>query len=161
MLACDASTKGVGCILSRLIDGVERLIALYSRTLKPAEKNYLVLDKEALAVIGGMRKFHCYLYCRSFIIQSDHKPLEKLLLLDLSAYGNSWKYRSGKNMCHADTMSRLPLNDPERDEVPLLAEVVLLLQTLYYSPITSEQIRIMTRRDPVFSKILDYLTTGS
>ena len=64
-------------------------------------------------------------------------------------------------MCHADAMSRLPLNDPERDEVPLPAEVVFLLQTLDYSPITSEQIRIMTRRDPVLSKILDYVTTGA
>ena len=96
MLACDASIKGVGCILSHLIDGVERPIAFYSRTLKTSEKNYLVLDTEALAVTGGMNKFHCYLYCRSFIIQSDHKPLEKLLLLYLSAYAYSWKYRSGK-----------------------------------------------------------------
>ena len=29
-------------------------------------------------------------------------------------------------MCHADAMSRLPLNDPERDEVPLPDEVVFL-----------------------------------
>ena len=64
-------------------------------------------------------------------------------------------------MCHADAMSRLPLNDSERDEVPLPAEVVFLLQTLDYLPITSEQIRIMTRRDPVLSKILDYVTTES
>ena len=64
-------------------------------------------------------------------------------------------------MCHADAMSRLPLNDPERYEVPLPAEVVFLLQTLDYSPITSEQIRSMTRRDPVLSKILDYVTTGA
>ena len=178
VLACDAYTKGVGCVLSHLIDGVERPIAFYSRTLKPAEKNYSVLDKEALAVICGVKKFHCYLYGRSFIIQSDHKPLEKLLheknklshmaaprnkrwSLDLSAYDYSWKYRSGKNMCHADAMSRLPLNNPERDEVPLPAKVVFLLQTLDYSPITSEQIRIMTRRDPVLSKILDYVTTGA
>ena len=65
VLACDASTKGVGCVLSHLIDGVERPIAFYSRTLKPADKNYSVLDKEALAVICGVKKFHCYLYGRS------------------------------------------------------------------------------------------------
>ena len=44
----------------------------------------------------------------------------------------------GKNMCHADAMGRLPLNDSERDEVPLPAELVFLLQALDYSPITSE-----------------------
>ena len=161
VLACDASTKGVGCVLLHLIDDVECPITLYSRTLTPVEKNYSVLDKEALAVVCGVKKFHCYLYSMSFIIQSDHKPLEKLLdennklsymtsprikrwSLDLSAHDYSWK-----NKCHADAMSRLLLNDPERDEVPLPAEVVILLQTLDYSPITSEQIRIMTRRDPV------------
>ena len=64
-------------------------------------------------------------------------------------------------MCHADAMSRLPLNDPERDEIPLPTEVIFLLQTLDYSPITSEKIRIMTRRDLVLSKMLNYVTTGS
>ena len=47
-------------------------------------------------------------------------------------------------MCHADAMSRLSLNDPERDEVPLSAEEVFLLQIFDYSLITSDQIRIMT-----------------
>ena len=64
-------------------------------------------------------------------------------------------------MCQAYAMSRLPLNDPEHDEVPSPAEVILLLQTLDYSPITSEHIRMMTRRDPFLSEILDYVTTGS
>ena len=64
-------------------------------------------------------------------------------------------------MCHADAMSRQPLNDSERDEVPIPAEIVFLLQTLDYSPITSEQIRIITRRDSVLIQILDYVTTGS
>ena len=79
VLACDASTKGVDYVLSHLLDGVEHPIAFYSRTLKPAKNNYLDLDKEALAFICGVKKFHCYLYGRSVIIKSDHKPLEKLL----------------------------------------------------------------------------------
>ena len=86
VLACDASTKGVGCVRSHLIDGVERPIAFYSRTLKPAEKNYSVLDKEALAVICGVKKFHCYLYGRSFIIQCDHKPLRSCYTRRISCH---------------------------------------------------------------------------
>ena len=86
-------------------------------------------------------------------------PRIKIWSRDLSAYDYSCEYRSGENMCYADVMIRLPLNDQERDEVPLPTEVVFLLQTLDYSPITSKQIRIMTRRNPVLSKILAYVTT--
>ena len=59
VLACDVSSKGVGCVLSYLVDDVERPIAFYSRTLKPAENNYSILGKEALAVICAMKKLHC------------------------------------------------------------------------------------------------------
>ena len=79
------------------------------------------------------------------MIQFDHKPLEKLLheknnlshmaahrikrwSLELSAYDYAWKYRSGKSMCHADALSRLPPDHGEGDEVPQPAEVVFLLQ---------------------------------
>ena len=63
-------------------------------------------------------------------------------------------------MCHADALSRLPLDHGEGDEVPQPAEVVFLLQKLDYSPVTSEHIKTMTRRDPVLSKVSEYVTTG-
>ena len=63
-------------------------------------------------------------------------------------------------MCHADALSRLPLDHGEGDEVPQPAEVVFLLQKLDYSPATSEHIKTMTRRDPVLSKVSEYVTTG-
>ena len=43
-------------------DGTEKPVAFASRTLAPAEKNYSQLDKEALAIMFGVKKFHSYLY---------------------------------------------------------------------------------------------------
>ena len=54
-------------------------IAYASKTLNLAERNYAQVEKEGLAVIFGIKKFHQYCYGRPFTIMSDHKPLDGLL----------------------------------------------------------------------------------
>ena len=75
-LACDASSFGVAAVLSHLMpDGGERPVAYASKSLSDAEKNYSQLDKEALAIVFGVRRFHQYLYGRKFTLITDHRPL--------------------------------------------------------------------------------------
>ena len=60
----------------RFEDGSERPIAYASRSLAPAEKQYSQLEKEALAIVFGIKKFHQFLYGRKFVILSSMKPKE-------------------------------------------------------------------------------------
>ena len=79
-LAANASQYGLGAVISHIFpNGEERPIAFTSRWWSPSEKNYSQIDKEALALIYGVRKFHNYLYGRKFTLVTDHKPLTSIL----------------------------------------------------------------------------------
>jgi len=43
-----------------------------------AEKYYALVDKEALALVFGVQKFHAYFYGKLFILITDHKLLVTL-----------------------------------------------------------------------------------
>ena len=51
-----------------------------SKALTDAQKGYITIELELLAVAWAMEKFHHYLYASHFIFETDQKPLEAILL---------------------------------------------------------------------------------
>lgn len=189
ILTVDASPSGLGAILSQVgSDGLERPISFASRTLNSAEKRYSQIQKEATAIIYGVRRYHQYLYGRShpFILRTDHKPLISIFgpykgvpevsanrlqryAMFLSAYNYSIEYiRSGDNS--ADYLSRASLPEPqeEADAGAVGARAAEPVDRASYinfvvegsMPVTLDVLREETAKDDVLSVVIQNVLNG-
>lgn len=151
-------------------------IAYASRTLSNAERNYSQLEKEGLACVFGVKKFHDYVFSRHFELVTDHKPLLGLIKEDratptqassrikrwslfLSNYEYSLVFRNTTAHANTDALSRLPLAEGPGQTAPD-PEIVLLVEHLADSPVTANDIRTWTRWDAKLSRVLQYIQQG-
>ena len=67
----DASNYGIGSVL--LQEG--KPIAYASCRLTDTERRYAQIEKEMLAIVYGLQKFHHYTYGRSLNVITDYSPL--------------------------------------------------------------------------------------
>ena len=136
-----------------------------------------MIEKEALAIVFGIMKFHQYLFGRRFSLLTEHKPLTLLLgpkrgipmleasrlqcwAIQLSAYQYDIEYRASKDRANADALSRLPRKTvKEPDDWSIEADKINRVQ-MERAPITVSQIREATSGDSVLSLAMHCILNG-
>ena len=160
----DASSRGLGAVL--LQNG--KPIAFASKTLSDCEQRYANIEREMLAVVFGCERFHTYLFGKRFLVQSDQKPLEMIhrknlaaapqrlqrMLLRLQPYDVELRYKPGKEMALAGTMSRQPCRDKEQIELDVQITFV------QFSTKILQELRGETQADDELCALKTVITDG-
>lgn len=77
----------MGAVLSQIDEkGREQVISYASRMLKPAERNYLAIELECLAIVWATGQFKPYFYGKQFKIVSDHNPFAYLEKMKIKSF---------------------------------------------------------------------------
>ena len=166
----DASDTGLGAVLTQ--NG--QPIAFASRALSDAKTRYAQIEKELLAVVFGLEKFHQYTYGHPVTVQSDYKPLEVIvkkpvykapkrlqrLLLRSLVYDVNLLYRRGSQMELADTLSRAYLPEVNLTSVQKEFEAVNMAQDLPVSAAQVDDIRKHMEEDHELQELIKAILTG-
>ena len=137
------------------------------------QKNYAQVEKEALALVFGLSKFHQYLYGRASILQKDHKPLTTILgptqgipslaaarfqrwAIQLAGYSYQIRFRPTNQHCNADGLSRLPLKDKSPIGNPP-DPMIFNVSQVDALPVTVKKLQTATCNDPILGKVLNYV----
>ena len=145
-----------------------------------AERKYSQIEREALSLIFGVKKFHNYLYGRTFLLVTDHKPLLTIFGLKkgipvmaanrlqrwaiiLAAYTYDIQYKPTAKHGNADTLSRLPIPEDQQDEQDHSESSELNLihaVQLEQLPLLAMNIAKATEKDPVLAKVYHFIQHG-
>ena len=165
VLETDASIKGLGVTLLQS----DKPVAFASKTLTDAETRYACIERELLAIVYGVERFHTYLYGQKFTVRTDHKPLVMILqkplvnapprlqrmLLRLQQYDFQIEYKPGKDMTLADTLSRLP--SPGNKET---IDLDMTIGQVRFSASKVKQLQEESKKDPQLSQLIPIIAQG-
>ena len=145
-----------------------------SRTLTGSERNYQNLERECLATIWGMEKFHYFLYGKEFTLEIDQKPLvliykkhmveispriQRLVVRSFPYQPFTVRYRKGAEIPLAGaltTVTPLPLEE-DGIQLPIIA-VNLVTANIPYSSNELDIIHGETRKHPTIKLLMHYIS---
>ncbi|UYV83713.1 K02A2.6-like [Cordylochernes scorpioides] len=179
ILDTDASNTGIGAVLSQTQDGVERVIAYFSKTLSKPERNYCVTRRELLAIVKSIEHFHHYLYGQKFLLRTNHAALRWLLnfkspegqlarwIQRLQEYDMEIQHRKGKSHGNADALSRrpCPVNCKHCSKAETQAELNIrqlsLAEELKLDEWSPEEMRKSQFEDADLRPVMNWLNAGT
>lgn len=181
-VAADASNEGLGAVLYHEYEnGSRRPIAHASRALNQAEKNYSQIEKEGLALVFAVKKFHRYVFGREFNLETDHKPLLSIFgskkgipiytanrlqrwALTLMNYNFRIFYTSTLAFGHADVLSRLISSTCKPDEEYIIAcfkcDQDIFEESVTKLPVHHSELVTRSEKCDDIQKIKKFLKTG-
>ncbi|XP_062551120.1 uncharacterized protein K02A2.6-like [Armigeres subalbatus] len=185
VVSADASSVGLGATIShRFPDGSIKVVQHASRALAPAERNYSQIDREGLAIIYAVTKFHRMIFGRKFLLHTDHQPLLRIFgskkgipvytanrlqrwALTLLSYDFNMIYVPTEKFGNADILSRLINRHVKQDEDFVIASVTLecdirsvVCNTFNALPLSFKAVQQSTKADPVLKKVYRYIQDG-
>ena len=175
-LKTDASSVGLGTFLVQnygtINNGKRHPIRCSSRALRDHVKRYAQIEKETIALVFGVERFHEYLYGCRFIVINDHKPFKSIfnrsiiscpppiqkLFIRLKMYDFELQYSPGKDMLVSDTVSRSHLSSSEAEftEDSLIHHVRFVISNLLISETRLKQFQSETKSDPILKTLITY-----
>ncbi|XP_055522770.1 uncharacterized protein K02A2.6-like [Wyeomyia smithii] len=185
LVSADASMLGLGARIAHIFpDGTVRAICHVSRSLTAAESKYSQIEKEGLALIFAVTKFHRMLFGRHFILETDHKPLLTIFgskkgipiytanrlqrwALTLLLYDFDIRHVSTENFGHADILSCLINRNiqPQEEFVIATMELEQLVknvasEALTALPLSFQQIVAATAADDSLRQVIQFIKNG-
>lgn len=118
-IQCDASSTGIGAVITQGEGDDERPIAFDGRKFRGAELNYDTTQKECLAVVFAVEKFRPYVEGYEFEVYTDHSALTWLFnkqdlkgklarwVLRLQQFNFKILFRKGSLNVVPDALSRI------------------------------------------------------
>jgi hypothetical protein len=168
-LQVDASLQGIGAALIQ----DKGPVAFASKAMTDTEQRYSNIEREMLAIVFGLERFHHYVYGRKVRVETDHKPLEAIvkknlhnappriarMLLRILCYDIEVVYVPGPDVPLADALSRI---DPcKTGAIPGLdISVHELHDHINASPTRIAQLKEETDKDPELHALRDMIHVG-
>ncbi len=178
LVSADSSSYGMGAVLlQRKTDTDWKPVAYASRALSNTEQRYAQIEKEALASTWACERFAEFLIGKSFLIETDHKPLIPLLgsksldvlppriqrlRMRLMRFVYTISHVAGKDIATADVLSRAPVSHTaeglQEEEINLYVDSIVA-----NLPATEKRLREIQRHqddDPTLQHLKKFCVEG-